>query len=48
MRLLEILREAHAWFGKETQEAAKAAGWEDAFDLQPDVPFPERPENMEQ
>lgn len=51
-RLLEILREAHRWFGKDTQAQAKAeeggeGGWADAYDLQPDVPFPERPENMQ-
>lgn len=52
-KLIEILREAHGWFGKDTQAQALAAaeaegkGWEDAFDLQPDVPFPERPENMQ-
>lgn len=52
-KLLDILREAHRRFGKDTQAEAlaeaegKGLGWADAFDLQPDVPFPERPENMQ-
>ena len=46
-RLLCILREAHYWFGKETSEKVglderEKEGWADAYDLQPDVPFPER------
>ena len=46
-RLLCILREASYWFGKETAEKVELdprekEGWVDAYDLQPDVPFPER------
>jgi hypothetical protein len=46
-RLLCILREASYWFGKETTEKVELdprekEGWVDAYDLQPDVPFPER------
>ena len=44
------MREAHLWLGKDTQEAAAKGleGSEDAYDLQPDLPHPERPENMPQ
>lgn len=46
-RLLCILREASSWFGKETSRnrgvgLQEQEGWTDAYNLQPDIPFPER------
>lgn len=49
-RLLEILAEAHSWFGKANQESLpqevkESKGFLPAYNLQPDVPFPERVPN---
>ena len=49
-RLLAILREAEYWFSKATQGNVKdpnvnTVDWEPSYNMQPDIPFPERPEN---
>mmetsp|Transcript_4312 Transcript_4312/g.6573 ORF Transcript_4312/g.6573 Transcript_4312/m.6573 type:complete len:527 (+) Transcript_4312:330-1910(+) len=45
-KVLMILKEAHEWFCKENEEKMESKleerGWLAAFDLQPDVPYPER------
>lgn len=45
-QVLEVLEEAHEWLCHKNEGAVRAAieerGWQSAFDLQPDVPFPER------
>ena len=50
-RILAILREAHYWLGKDTQAHVKdptvdTTEWEPSYNMQPDLPFPERPENQ--
>lgn len=45
-KVLEVLKEAHEWLCKENapevRKTLEQRGWLAAFDLQPDVPFPER------
>lgn len=45
-KVLEVLKEAHEWLCKENEEKVRKTleerGWLASFDLQPDVPFPER------
>lgn len=45
-QVLEVLKEAHEWLCKENEAEVRktlgSRGWLSAFDLQPDVPFPER------
>jgi hypothetical protein len=41
------LQEAHEWMGKDTkdqvsEEVRRQGGWDAAYDMQPDKPFPER------
>lgn len=47
LQVLEVLKEAHEWLCKENESAVRKTleerGWNAAYDLQPDVPFPERP-----
>lgn len=44
--VLEILREAHSWLGQDSPPVDEAVreegGWDPAYDMQPDKPFPER------
>lgn len=46
MQVLEVLKEAHEWLCKENEAEVRktlgSRGWLSAFDLQPDVPYPER------
>ena len=46
VQVLEVLKEAHGWLCKENEAEVRktlgSRGWLSAFDLQPDVPFPER------
>ncbi|CAM9698797.1 unnamed protein product [Laminaria digitata] len=45
-KVLEVLKEAHEWLCKENEAEVRktlgSRGWLSAFDLQPDVPYPER------
>eukprot|EP00904_Undaria_pinnatifida_P010039 jgi/Undpi1/6165/HiC_scaffold_20.g08649.m1 len=45
-KVLKVLKEAHEWLCKENEAEVRknleSRGWLSAFDLQPDVPFPER------
>lgn len=47
LQVLEVLKEAHEWLCKENEPAVRKTleerGWNAAYDLQPDVPYPERP-----
>lgn len=46
LKVLEVLKEAHDWLCKENEPEVRKTlekrGWLAAYDLQPDVPFPER------
>ena len=46
LQVLKVLKEAHEWLCKENEAEVRknleSRGWLSAFDLQPDVPFPER------
>lgn len=45
-KVLDVLKEAHDWLCKENEPEVRKTlerrGWLAAYDLQPDVPFPER------
>lgn len=45
-KVLEVLKEAHEWLCKanepEVRKTLEQRGWLASFDLQADVPFPER------
>lgn len=47
LQVLEVIKEAHEWLCEENEQEVRKTleqrGWLAAFDLQPDVPFPERP-----
>lgn len=46
MQVLMVLKEAHEWLRKdnevEMRRTLESRGWLSAFDLQADVPYPER------
>lgn len=46
-QVLEVLKEAHEWLCKENELAIRNTleerGWMAAYNLQPDVPYPQRP-----
>lgn len=45
-KVLDVLKETHSWLCKENESEVRKTleqrGWMASFDLQPDVPFPER------
>lgn len=46
LQVLEVLKEAHDWLCQENEAEVRKTleerGWLASYDLQPDVPFPER------
>lgn len=44
--VVAMMRELHAWVGKDSPPVdpavREAGGWDPAYDMQPDKPFPER------